>query len=97
MERPQMNKYYTYIVTDNDKAQLETGATGSLSMKLQDMEQETPSDINPVCKYILYWEEHEDAVQAIMREKELKKLSRKKKENLINKSNPEWRFLNEEI
>ncbi len=41
-----------------------------------------------------YYETYRTAIKAIEREKELKKWSRKKKEELINSVNPEWNFLN---
>lgn len=36
-------------------------------------------------------------MDAIDREKQLKSWTRKKKEDLINTQNPDWRFLNEEV
>ena len=49
------------------------------------------------CHYLIYFERFPNARFAIEREKELKKYSRIKKENLIKATNPNWRFLNEEI
>ena len=44
-------------------------------------------------EYCIYYEEFAYFDIAIRREKELKKWNRKKKEELINKINPEWREL----
>lgn len=44
-------------------------------------------------EFCIYYEEHSPFNQAICREKEIKKWSRQKKENLINKVNPEWKVL----
>ena len=44
-------------------------------------------------EYCIYYEEFTYIESAINREKELKKWSRKKKEDLINKKNPEWKEL----
>jgi putative endonuclease len=41
---------------------------------------------------LVYYEHHEDVNQAIEREKEIKNLSRKKKEELISSMNPGWHF-----
>ena len=46
---------------------------------------------------LVYYEVFDAIESAIMREKQLKAGSRKKKEELINKKNPEWRDLYEEI
>ena len=46
---------------------------------------------------LVYCEIHNDKKLAIKREKLIKNLLRKKKENLINKFNPTWRDLSEEI
>ena len=49
------------------------------------------------CYNLIYWERFQYIEHAIEREKELKNWSRVKKEALINSTNPEWRFLNEEV
>ena len=42
------------------------------------------------CEFCVYYENYNDINQAIERETQLKKWSRKKKENLINTKNPDW-------
>lgn len=49
------------------------------------------------CFYLVHYERYQYINDAIDREKELKGLSRKKKDTLIAKENPNWKFLNEEI
>ena len=49
------------------------------------------------CFYLLYYEDYSSPSAAIAREKEIKGWVRRKKEELINSSNPDWDFLNEEI
>ena len=46
---------------------------------------------------LVYYEIFEDAYSAITREKQIKAGSRKKKIELITKSNPEWRDLYDEL
>jgi len=46
---------------------------------------------------LVYYEIGNDVSHIIMREKQLKKWSRKKKEFLINLLNPKWRDLYNEI
>jgi putative endonuclease len=48
-------------------------------------------------EYCIYYEEFSDFKSAILREKELKKWNRQKKEALINKMNPEWKELVTEL
>jgi len=47
------------------------------------------------CDKLVYFEEFDDINQAIEREKKLKSGNRKRKEELINLSNPEWNDLSE--
>ena len=49
------------------------------------------------CKKLVYYEIYEDMENAILREKQLKGGSRKKKIVLIESINPEWKDLWEEI
>lgn len=45
------------------------------------------------CHKLVFYEEHDDIEQAILREKQIKKWSRYKKEALIRTINPGWRDL----
>jgi putative endonuclease len=45
------------------------------------------------CNKLVYFEQTENVMSAIQREKQLKNWNRKWKEDLINKSNPEWKDL----
>ncbi|PVY43061.1 GIY-YIG nuclease family protein [Pontibacter virosus] len=49
------------------------------------------------CYHLVYYERFTYVQHAIDREKQIKKWSRKKKEELINTFNPDWDALNEEI
>lgn len=46
---------------------------------------------------MIYYEHFFEIEDAIKREKQIKGMSRKKKELLINEFNPAWTFLNEKI
>jgi len=48
-------------------------------------------------KRLVWYEVHADIMQAITREKQIKKWNRDWKVNLIQKSNPDWRDLYDEI
>ena len=45
------------------------------------------------CEKLIYYEQYQDAETAILREKQLKKWRRDKKELLIKKINPGWKDL----
>jgi len=49
------------------------------------------------CHFIIYYERFQFIEHAIAREKEIKGWRRSKKEQLITRFNPEWKFLNDEI
>ena len=49
------------------------------------------------CKLLVWYELHETMESAILREKQLKAGSRKKKIDLIIATNPEWRDLSPEL
>ncbi len=49
------------------------------------------------CKMLVWFEQHETMESAILREKQIKAGSRKKKLALIESDNPEWRDLYDDI
>ena len=86
-------KYYIYIMTNKYRKVLYIGVTGDLEQrvwqhKTHQIRKSFTDKYN--CEY---YEEFDYINDAIDREKELKKWSRKKKEDLINTVNPEWREL----
>jgi putative endonuclease len=96
-----MKTYYVYILTNKNKTVLYTGVTNDLHRRLY--EHATHKDhINAFtykynCYYLVYYEEFNEVNQAIDREKQIKGWKRFKKNDLITSSNPEWRFLNDEV
>ena len=49
------------------------------------------------CCHLFYIEKFDNPVEAIFREKEIKKWRREKKEILIKTLNPDWRFLENDL
>ncbi len=96
-----MKTYYVYILTNVGKNVLYIGVTNDLTRRLR--EHRTNHDsINAFtykynCYYLVYYEEFNNIDQAVEREKQLKGLKRFKKEDLINKFNPGWIFLNNDV
>jgi putative endonuclease len=89
-----------YILTNFKNTVLYTGVTSDLisriySHKNQEFENSFTSKYK-VFK-LVYFETFHSIEEAILREKQIKGGSRKKKEDLINSKNPEWIDLWEEI
>jgi putative endonuclease len=97
------HNYYVYITTNKNKTVLYIGVTNNLYTRLQQHQDNAKSINNKSfaahynAYYLLYYEHFEWIEQAIAREKELKGWRRSKKEELINKKNPDWNFLNDSI
>ena len=91
--------YCIYILTNQRHTVLYTGVTGDLKSRVhQRREKLLPGFTNRynVCK-LVYYEAGYNASGAIAREKQIKAGSRQKKLELINRLNPEWRDLYEQL
>ena len=89
-----------YILTNKNKTTLYVGVTADLCRRLK----EHKSGINKKSftyrynlYYLVYYETHSTIVEAIAREKEIKKWRHEKKDSLINSLNSIWKDLSEEI
>lgn len=96
------HNYCVYILTNKYKTVLYIGVTNNLKQRLYEHEQDSKTSKKSFAGkynvyYLLYYELFEYIEAAIDREKQIKKWSRKKKEQLITDFNPEWKFLNDEI
>jgi len=92
-----MEKFgYVYIMTNKNKTVLYIGVTNDLIRRVYEHKnhliKNSFSDKYNL-EYCIYYEVFTYFDLAIKREKELKKWNRKKKEDLINKMNPEWKEL----
>jgi len=94
-----MRFYFVYILTNLNKTVLYIGMSGDIKRRITEHGQGLIDGFSKKyhCKYLVHYEKYDKPDEAISREKMIKKWSRKKKENLINKTNPEWKFLNEMI
>jgi len=84
--------YYVYMVTNYTRTTIYTGFTGNL---VQRIEQHKAKSVNSFSrKYktdiLVYADEFENVSEARARERAIKKWNREWKDNLINKSNPNW-------
>ena len=90
--------YYTYILTNETKSVLYTGVTNNLIQRIAEHYFQRGNKKSFTGKYychnLVYYEEYAFITDAIAREKAIKHWPRSWKENLINKENPAWNFLN---
>ena len=90
---------YIYIITNINNTTLYTGVTNNLIRRIYEHKNKLVEGFSK--KYnltkLVYYEVFEDITQAIAREKQIKGGSRKKKEDLINSINKEWKDLYEDI
>ncbi len=94
--------FWVYIMTNPKKTVLYTGMTNNLPRRVQEhYESWERRDDNFTAKYFCYhliwFEYHQYVNNAIAREKEIKSWVRAKKIALINKTNPNWEFLENRI
>lgn len=91
------HNYFVYIITNPGKTVLYTGVTNDLRTRLQQHYENKGQKKTFAGRYhcykLLYYEHFTYIMHAIEREKEIKNLSRSKKEALINEVNPKWDFL----
>ena len=95
-----MDKVYcVYILINKRNTVLYTGVTGDLKARVhQHREKMLPGFTNRYnVSKLVYYEAGYDASGAIAREKQIRASSRRKKIELINGVNPEWRDLYDEL
>ncbi len=91
--------YYVYILTNFNNTVLYTGVTNDLVRRIYEHRNHLVkgfTDKYNVTK-LVYFEATEEIEGAILREKQIKAGSRKKKIDLINSLNPNWNDLYEQI
>jgi putative endonuclease len=91
--------YYVYILASSRNGTLYIGVTSDLIRRIWEHKEKLAEGFT--AQYgvdkLVYYEQFHDAEYAIGREKRLKKYNRKWKLDLIEKSNPEWKDLYEEL
>ncbi|MGB3850506.1 MAG: GIY-YIG nuclease family protein [Tunicatimonas sp.] len=89
--------YFVYITTNPGRTVLYTGVTNDLRTRMQQHYENRGNKETFAGRYycykLVYYERFSDVNQAIAWEKEVKDMSREKKEALIRETNPRWDFL----
>jgi putative endonuclease len=95
------HNYFVYITTNPSKEVLYIGVTNFLQQRLIEHYLNKGKNNSFAGKYycynLLYFEKHTWIINAISREKQFKRWSRKKKIKLIMIENPDLKFLNDTI
>ncbi|PIP30600.1 endonuclease [bacterium (Candidatus Howlettbacteria) CG23_combo_of_CG06-09_8_20_14_all_37_9] len=90
-----MKKGCVYILANKRNGTLYTGVTSDLIGRVYQHKNDLVEGFSK--KYqthmLVYFEEHEDIKDAILREKQIKKWERKWKLRLLEEKNPEWKDL----
>lgn len=91
--------YYVYILASYKNGTLYIGVTDNLIQRVFQHKNDLAEGFTK--KYgvhdLVYYEQHQDINEAILKEKRMKKWKRYWKIKLINQSNPEWNDLYEQI
>lgn len=84
-----------YIMTNKRNGTLYTGVTSDLIKRVYQHKQGVTDGFTKKyqCKQLVYYEQFEEMIPAIAREKQIKAGSRKKKLAMIESINPSWRDL----
>ncbi len=94
-----MKSYYVYMTTNQGNKVLYIGVTSDLKKRIFEHKEKLSQGFTE--KYnvnkLVYFEETNSIEEAITREKQMKKWNREWKNNLINRFNPKWKDLYNEI
>ncbi|MEK7247314.1 MAG: GIY-YIG nuclease family protein [Chloroflexota bacterium] len=87
-----MKNYYVYMLTNRTHTVLYTGVTSDLERRV--WQHKTKAIGGFTARYnvnrLVYYEATEDVMSALEREKEIKLLTRAKKNTLVESMNPSW-------
>jgi putative endonuclease len=91
--------FYVYILASDRNGTLYTGVTNNLLRRIYEHREELISGFTKEygVHKLVYYEGHGDPAAAIQREKNIKHWIREWKVELIEKDNPAWRDLYDEI
>lgn len=91
--------YYVYILASQRNGTLYTGVTNDLKRRIWEHKHDLVKGFTKEygTHILVYFEQHEDIEEAILREKKIKRWKRKWKLDLIEKDNPDWKDLYDSI
>jgi putative endonuclease len=91
--------FYVYILASRRNGTLYIGLTSDLLKRVWEHKKKLAEGFTERYSVdkLVYYEQFQDAESALSREKRMKKYNRKWKIDLIEKSNPDWKDLYEEL
>ena len=94
-----MKTFYVYMMTNRSRVVLYTGVTNSLERRVWFHRNNTVKSFTKTYKVdrLVYYEQFNEASDAISREKEIKGWRREKKNQLVQTLNPKWKDLGLEL
>lgn len=92
-----MQKCHVYFLTNKNNTVIYIGVTSNLLKRVYEhkIKYYRGFTFKYNCDKLVYFEEFNDINSAIAREKQLKAGNRKRKEDLINSTNPDWKDLSD--
>lgn len=92
-----MKNYYVYILTNKSDKVIYIGITNNLDRRIYEHKNKLVEGFTKKynVKKLIYYEQTNDVEAAIAREKQLKGWIRKKKNNLVETMNSDWKDLSE--
>ncbi len=99
MDLNKMKQGFVYIITNQYNTVLYTGVTSDLIQRISQHKEKQVEGFSKKynCNKLVYFDVGDDIEACIFREKQIKAGSRKKKIELIEAMNPEWRDLYSEL
>ena len=95
-----MELYFVYILTNRNNRVLYTGVTNDLVRRMYEHKHHLDKNSFSAqynTEKLVYYEVTSSSLAAIEREKQIKGWSRKKKDKLIERKNPDWQDLHDSI
>jgi putative endonuclease len=94
-----MERYFVYITANKKGGNLYVGSTDELIRRIGEHKSSRNDNYtkNSGIHNLVYYEEHKSLEDAIKRERQIKRWKREWKINLIEKFNPEWKDLYEDL
>ena len=94
-----MKRPAVYIVASGRNGTIYTGVTSNLPRRMYEHREGVLNGFSKRhgCKVLVWYEMHDEMEYAIAREKQIKAGSRKRKLELIEQMNPQWRDLHDEL
>ncbi len=90
--------YYVYVLLNKNNSTVYIGVTGNLEKRLYEHKNKLAEGFTSRYNLnkLVYFESTSDVRATLEREKQLKKWSREKKNNLIESTNPGWEDLSKD-